>query len=162
MGERPALFLGLLADQPELIAEVGVLRWRASGSVGTPGPWIESTARDAGRDGLPLTLVAMDLDGRAIGAVTLGPEDGSLGSTCEDRAPWVVRMVVRPGERMCGVGRLMMGALEDLAREHGHGQLWVAAGDDSADFYRHCGWTDAPDVVDDRTRVLSKELIVVA
>ncbi|HET9842556.1 MAG TPA: hypothetical protein VFQ01_11175, partial [Nocardioides sp.] len=61
MGERPAMFLGLLADQPELIAEVGVLRWRAAGSVGTPGPWIESTARDAGRDRLPLTLVAMDL-----------------------------------------------------------------------------------------------------
>jgi hypothetical protein len=32
MRERPALFLGLLADQPELIAEVGALRWRASGS----------------------------------------------------------------------------------------------------------------------------------
>ena len=62
MRERPALFLGLLADQPELIAEVGVLRWRAAGSVGTPGPWIESTARDTGRDGLPLTLVAMDLE----------------------------------------------------------------------------------------------------
>ena len=75
MRERPALFLGLLADQPELIAEVGVLRWRAAGSVGTPGPWIESTARDAGRDDLPLTLVAMDLDGHAIGAVTLGRQD---------------------------------------------------------------------------------------
>src|SRR5262249_4529216 len=75
MGERPALFLGLLADQPELIAEVGVLRWRAAGAVGTAGPWIESTARDAGQEGLPLTLVAMDLDGHAIGAVTLGPQD---------------------------------------------------------------------------------------
>ena len=39
------LFLGLLADQPELIAQVGVLRWRAAGSVGTPGPWIKSTTK---------------------------------------------------------------------------------------------------------------------
>lgn len=161
MRERPALFLGLLADQPELIAEVGVLRWRAAGSVGTPGPWIESTARDAGRDGLPLTLVAMDLDGRVIGAVTLGLEDDARDQAGNERSPWVVRMVVRPGERMCGVGRLMMSAVEDLAIEHGHGQLWVSTADDDANFYRHCGWADAPESeepVDDRSRVLSKEL----
>jgi GNAT superfamily N-acetyltransferase len=164
MRERPALFLGLLADQPELIAEVGVLRWRAAGSVGTPGPSIESTARDAGRDRLPLTLVAMDLDGRAIGAVTLGIKDDVPGLSCGERAPWVVRMVVRPGERMCGVGRLMMRAVEDLAREHGHHRLWVASGAECADFYRHCGWSDAPDPEDvaDGARVLSKGLTVVA
>jgi GNAT superfamily N-acetyltransferase len=160
MRERPALFLGLLADQPELIAEVGVLRWRAAGTVGTPGPWIESTARDAGRDGLPLTLVAMDLDGGAIGAVTLGPRDDEPGLSCGTRAPWVVRMVVRPGERMCGVGRLMMLAVEDLAREHGHDRLWVAAAQDFADFYRHCGWEDAPepDEAGAGSQVLSKPL----
>jgi GNAT superfamily N-acetyltransferase len=164
MRERPALFLGLLADQPELIAEVGVLRWHAAGSVGTPGPWIESTAKDAGREGLPLTLVAMDLDGQAIGAVTLGSQDDAPGLTCGERAPWVVRMVVRPGERMCGVGRLMMTAVEDLARDHGHGRMWVAADDDDADFYRHCGWDDVPEpeAADDRSLVLSKELTVVA
>src|SRR5262249_11057348 len=82
VGERPALFLGLLADQPELIAEVGALRWRASGCVGTPGPWIEATARDAGHDRLPLTLVAMDLDGQAIGAVTLGCSDETVADVC--------------------------------------------------------------------------------
>jgi GNAT superfamily N-acetyltransferase len=170
MPERPQLFLGLLADQPELIAEVGVLRWRAAGSVGTPGPWIEATARDAGREGLPLTLVAMDLDGQAIGAVTLGPEDDSAGFPAGERAPWVVRMVVRPGERRCGVGRLMMSAVEDLAREHGHGRLWVVAEDESADFYRRCGWADAADAAEEPdlwdagscSRVLSKELAVLA
>jgi hypothetical protein len=130
MRDRPALFLGLLADQPALIAEVGVLRWRAAGSVGTPGPWIESTARTAGRDRLPLSLVAMDLDGRVIGAVTLGV------------AGWVVDLVVQPGERLCGIGRLMVGAVEDLAHE----------------FYRHCGWDDIDEPGDDHTTVLSKAL----
>ena len=154
MRERPALFLGLLADQPELIAEVGVLRWRASGKGGTAGPWIESTARDAGRDRLPLTLVAMDLDGQAIGAVTLGITDESV--TFPGRGPWAVRMVVRPGERRCGVGRLLVSALEDLAREHGHDRIWVATTEDDADFYRSCGWTD--DGTADDVRVLSKPL----
>ena len=79
-----------------------------------------------------------------------------------ERARWVVRMVVRPGERMGGGGRLMMNAVEDLALEHGHARLWVAAGDDYADFYRHCGWADASDPQDaDGSRVLSKELTAV-
>jgi GNAT superfamily N-acetyltransferase len=142
MRERPALFLGLLADQPELIAEVGVLRWRASGEQGTPGPWIESTARSARRDGLPLSLVAMDLDGHAIGAVTLGLDDDAAADGGDGRTPWVLDMVVRPGERRCGVGRLMMAALSDLASQLGHEQIWVIASEADAGFYRHCGWRD--------------------
>jgi GNAT superfamily N-acetyltransferase len=149
MRERPALFLGLLADQPELIAEVGVLRWRASGKGGTAGPWIESTARDAGRDGLPLTLVAMDLDGQAIGAVTIGEADEDV-SGCASRAPWLVRMVVRPDERRCGVGRLMVAAAEDLARERGHDRLWVAPRDEDLEFYRACGWSESAEQDDGR------------
>jgi len=157
VGERPALFLGLLADQPELVAEVGVLRWRASGGSATPGPWIEATARDAGRDGLPLTLVAMDLDGQAVGAVTLGPTDESVAGHCPDLAPWVVRMVVRPGERRCGIGRLMVLALEDLAREYGHDRMWVVADGDEAAFYRQCGWREDP-AYDGTAAVLAKPL----
>ena len=52
VGERPALFLGLLADQPELVAEVGVLRWRASGECGTPGcdwPWRSAYVTHTGK-----------------------------------------------------------------------------------------------------------------
>lgn len=161
MAVRPALFLGLLADQPELIAEVGALRWRAAGSVGTPGPWIEATARTAGRQHLPLTLVAMDLEGQVIGAVTLdvvAEVVADAGAGCDGRSPWVVRMVVRQGERMCGVGRLMATALEDLAREHGHHELWVLATDEDADFYRHCGWQDGDHAAYAGGTLLRKEL----
>jgi GNAT superfamily N-acetyltransferase len=160
MRERPALFLGLLADQPELIAEVGVLRWRASGSVGTPGPWIATTADTAGRDSLPLTLVAMDLDGHVIGAVTLASapsQSPASGHPSYDvPRPWIVHLVVRPGERLCGVGRLMVGALEDLAREHGHDLIRVAAEADEVEFYRHCGWLE--DRGTPSGRVLTKHL----
>jgi GNAT superfamily N-acetyltransferase len=158
MGERPALFLGLLADQPELIAEVGVLRWRAAGQDGTPGPWIESTARDAGRDGLPLTLVAMGLDGQVIGAVTLGAADDDDVARSSAIAPWLVRMVVRPGERRCGIGRLMIAAAEDLAREHGHATLWVAPRQEDLDFYRACGWLGSDDAGHEAALVLRKQL----
>ncbi len=142
MGERPALFLGLLADQPELIAEVGVLRWREwADGADTPGAWIELTAREAGRDELPVTLVAMDLDGHALGAVALGGRDDALSELeAEGRSPWLLGMVVRADQRLCGVGRLLVSALEDIASDHGYDQVWVATGDDALEFYRHCGW----------------------
>jgi GNAT superfamily N-acetyltransferase len=159
MRERPALFLGLLADQPELIAEVGVLRWRAAGSVGTPGPWIESTARTAGREKLPLTLVAMGLEGEVIGAVTLDLAAGAPAPVGSDRLPWVVHMVVRPGERLCGVGRLMVSALVDLAQEHGHDELWVAADDEDVEFYHHCGWRESTSAAEGPATVLRKPLV---
>jgi GNAT superfamily N-acetyltransferase len=163
MRERPALFLGLLADQPELIAEVGTLRWRSAGESGTPGRWIEWTALHARGDGLPLTLVAMDLDGHAIGAVTLAVSDESVAGSCDGRTPWLLDMVVRQGERRCGVGRLMVTALTDLATQLGHEHIWVAASDEDAGFYLHCGWLETrpqPRLPAERT-LMSKELDIV-
>jgi GNAT superfamily N-acetyltransferase len=141
MGERPPLFLGLLADHPELVAEVGVLRWREWGGSPTPGTWIQVTAREAGSEHLPITLVAMDLDGRALGAVALGEADDALTETERaDRSPWLLGMVVRRPERKCGVGRLMVRAVEDLARSRGHDRVWVATGAEAVAFYERCAW----------------------
>ena len=164
MGERPPLFLGLLADHPELIAEVGVLRWREWGGATTPGSWIEVTAREAGSEHLPVTLVAMGLDGHAVGAVALGEADDALDEAeRRERGPWLLGMIVRGPERLCGVGRLMVAAIEDLARRRGHDRVWVATGDHAVEFYRHCGWRDEErlDLVkdDQPTAILSKELI---
>jgi GNAT superfamily N-acetyltransferase len=163
MIERPALFLGLLADHPELVAEVGVLRWREWGDAPTPGDWIEITAREAGSEHLPITLVAMDLDGHALGAVALGDRDDALDETeRRDRGPWLLGMVVRRPERLCGVGRLMVSAVEDVARSRGHDRVWVATGDHAVEFYRHCGWSDDEQLVPAKdglpTTILSKAL----
>jgi GNAT superfamily N-acetyltransferase len=175
MGERPPLFLGLLADHPELVAEVGVLRWHEWGGSPTPGTWIETTAREAGSDRLPITLVAMDLDGRALAAVALGEYDDALDGELDaghdgalesgepgDRGPWLLGMVVRRPERKCGVGRLMVAAVEDLARSRGHERVWVATGAEAVEFYVRCGWERHQELVvgeDDRpTQILAKEL----
>jgi GNAT superfamily N-acetyltransferase len=164
MKERPALFLGLLADHPELVAEVGVLRWREWGEAPTPGTWIAVTAREAGSEHLPITLVAMDLDGRALGAVALGEYDDALNhAERRDRGPWLLGLVVRAPERLCGVGRLMVSAIEDLARQRGHDRVWVATGDSAVEFYRHCGWCDEEQLVLEKeglpTTILAKDLV---
>jgi GNAT superfamily N-acetyltransferase len=163
MGERPPLFLGLLADHPELVAEVGVLRWHEWGLSPTPGTWIEITAREAGSDQLPITLVAMGLDGRALGAVALGKYDDAVDEAArEGRTPWLLGMVVRGPERKCGVGRLMVTAVEDLARSRGHERVWVATGAEAVEFYLRCGWKRHQELVpangDLRTTILAKEL----
>jgi len=166
MGERPPLFLGLLAEHPELIAEVGVLRWREwGGGSPTPGAWIQVTAREAGSEHLPVTLVAMDLDGHALGAVALGEYDDALDQ--EERAgrsPWLLGMVVRRPERKCGVGRLLVTAIEDLARSRGHDRLWVATGAEAVAFYERCDWERQQALVlshDDQstTVVLARDLL---
>lgn len=135
----------LLADLPQLIPQVGRLRWQEWGYGATdPRPWIEVTSRESGRETLPVTLVAVDPAGDAVGAVGLDEADDELNQTeRRGRSPWVVGTAVRKNNRRSGVGRQLLNAVEGLAANHGYGQLWVATGrDEGADFYRRCGWRD--------------------
>jgi len=71
----------LLADDARLIAAIGELRWREWGHAPEPVNrdwWIDVTAREAGRDQLPVTWVAVDGRGDALGAYV--GIDGSSGN----------------------------------------------------------------------------------
>lgn len=130
----------LLADNARLIAAIGELRWREWGHAPEPEDrdwWIDGTAREAGRDHLPITWVAIDARGRALGAVGLGAFDLE---EWRDRSPWVWGMIVRPDRRGMGVGSLLMAHLEAWAGSHGYTQVWVATGGRAIAFYRRCGW----------------------
>jgi GNAT superfamily N-acetyltransferase len=138
--ENPLLSIGLLADHPELIPAVGQLRWQEWGRPPEPESldwWVDVTAREAGRDALPVTWVAFDADGRALGAVGLGEFDIEER---RDRSPWVLGMVVDPAQRNRGTGGRLMQALETWAARQGYSHLWVATGGRAVDFYRKCGW----------------------
>lgn len=130
----------LLADNEQLIAAIGELRWCEWGHPPEPEDrewWVEVTEREAGRDHLPITWVALDAHGDALGAVGLGAFDIEER---RDRSPWVLGMIVRPDRRGRGVGRLLLAQLEAWAGSHGYQQVWVATGDPAVDFYRQCGW----------------------
>ena len=138
--ENPLLSIGLLADHPELIPAVGELRWREWGRPPEPESldwWVDATARESGRDALPVTWVAFDADGRVLGAVGLGEFDVEER---RDRSPWVLGMVVEPAQRNRGTGGRLMRALEGWAVRQGYTRLWVATGGRAVDFYRKCGW----------------------
>ncbi|HXW43999.1 MAG TPA: GNAT family N-acetyltransferase [Streptosporangiaceae bacterium] len=136
----------LLADHPALIPAVGLLRWHewGEGAVWDHDPgraelawWVGVTARESGRAGLPVTFVAIDGAGAAIGAVGLGEFDPEER---RDRSPWVLGMIVQPELQGCGIGRLLLDALGTWAGEHGYQRLWVATGDPAVGFYQACGW----------------------
>jgi GNAT superfamily N-acetyltransferase len=151
----------LLAGHPDLVEEVGVLRWREWGyGDRSPEAWIETTRREAGRDALPVTLVAVDPDGHALGAVALGDADDALtDGERAGRTPWLLGMVVRDTDRLGGIGRDLVAALEDLARGRGHEQVWVVTGDRAVGFYRACGWVDVEDLVTTRENLPSTVLL---
>ncbi len=84
----------LLADNTDLIATIGDLRWREWGHAPDPEDldwWVNVTAGEAGRDCLPITWVAIDARGGALGAVGLGAFDITER---RDRSPWVLGMIV--------------------------------------------------------------------
>lgn len=135
-----AVTVQLLAEFPQLIPAVGELRWQEWGH--EPGReqrqwWVDVTAREAGRDRLPVTWVAIDEQGDALGAVGLGEFDIEER---RDRSPWVLGMIVRPDRRGLGVGARLMARLEGWAGSHGYERAWVATGGHAVDFYRKCGW----------------------
>ena len=130
----------LLADNEQLIAAIGEMCWREWGHPPEPEDpdwWIAVTAREAGRDRLPITWVAIDERGEAIGKVGLGEFDLEER---RDRSPWVWGMIVRPNRRGMGVGRLLLAQLAGWAGRHGYKEVWVATGGRAIDFYRQCGW----------------------
>ncbi len=133
-----------LGDHAELVEQAGLLRWREWGYADLdPTSWIEVTAKEAGPTGqLPITLVAIDAAGDAVGVVGLGPTDSEVSEAERgDRVPWILGMVVRVDSRKLGIGRQLLGDLQDVASSLGHPQTWVATGQEAVGFYQRCGWS---------------------
>lgn len=130
----------LLFDHDHLINTVGDLRWREWGHPPEPVDrdwWIAATSHEAGRDHLPITWVAINETGEAIGAVGLGEFDIEER---RDRSPWILGMIVRPDSRSKGIGHLLLAHLEVWANNQGFKQLWVANEGPAINFYQKCGW----------------------
>ena len=139
MPAPPVVTVHLLADCPHLIEAVGELRWQEWGRPPEPEQldwWVDITAREAGRDQLPITWVAVDEHGQAVGAVGLGEYDIDER---RDRSPLVLGMLVAVALRDRGIGGQLMAVLEAWASQRGYPQVWVATGR-AAGFYQQCGW----------------------
>lgn len=137
-----AVSVELLADRLHLAARIGRMRWKEWGHKPEPEAqewWVDATTQEAGRDALPITLVAVDGAGTAIGAVGLNMFDIEER---RDRTPWIAGMIVRADMRARGVGRTLLARLEEFAINQYHDQLWVAT-ERASPFYQACGYRAA-------------------
>jgi GNAT superfamily N-acetyltransferase len=135
-----AVTVGLLVDFPASMREVADIRWQEWGhppESEDPAWWLETTIREAGRAGLPVTFVAHGASGEVLGVVGLDTYD--LDERRET-SPWVTGMIVRQDRRGEGVGRALMRSLERWAAEHQISEAWVGT-DLAKSFYERCGWT---------------------
>ena len=131
-----------LADAPA-VADLRCQEWGHAPEPTDPAFWLATTLREAGRDTLPVTYVACD-DDHVVGAVGMDVRDldewhDEAGWPFRDVTPWVTGMIVAPDRRERGVGRQLMGHLEQWAIERGIEQAWVAT-EIAAGFYERCGW----------------------
>lgn len=140
-----AVEVELLADAPHLIEPVGRLRFAEWGHDGDVDEWIATTRREAGRDDLPVTWVAVDETGAALGAVALGPSDVPGRP---ELMPCVWGMVVRADLRGRGIGRLLLQRLERFAVDRGHPVVWVLTGPPAVGYYERCGWQRAEELAE--------------
>jgi GNAT superfamily N-acetyltransferase len=156
-----AVTIESLVDRPDLILPVARIRWNEWG--GESGReelqwWVDTTREESGRVGLPVTFVATDADGEAVGAVGLIPVDYD---ELADRGPWVVGTIVRADRRDRGIGTALLARLRGWAADAGFDRVWVTTGGPAVDFYRGCGFT-VTDVArlanEDRFTVLSAPL----
>jgi predicted N-acetyltransferase YhbS len=132
-----------LSEHPELYGQAGRLRWK-EWSYGQRDlrHFVDGTAKEAAAGHhLPLSLVAIDRTGHAVGVVGLGPIDAEVtAAERADRSPWILGMVVRSDFRMLGVGRRLLEGAQEAATTFGHPQTWVATGKEAVHFYEKCGW----------------------
>jgi len=136
-----AVTIESLADRPDLMVAVARIRYNEWG--GEPGRedlrwWVDTTREESGRDGLPVTFVATDADGEAVGAVGIIPVEYA---ELADRGPWVVGTIVRADRRGRGIGTALLARLARWAADEGFDRVWVATGGPAVDFYRGCGFT---------------------
>ena len=139
----------LLGPDSPLLDTVVAWHWR-EWSHGYDDPdrdtWRANVNGRTRRDGVPFTLIAhLDSEPVAepvaepVGCVSVCDDDGD--ARFPDRGPWLSGMLVLGHARNLGVGRALVGRAEDLARNLGVRELWVAT-TEAGRFYARCGWVD--------------------
>lgn len=91
--------------------------------------------------------VALDKHGAILGAARILPAPG-------DPSRQIRQVMVAPHTHRRGVGRMLMGKLEDIARREGAQELWLNARHTAFGFYHRVGFEfDGPVFISELTRI---------
>ena len=129
----------LLIDHPETIPQL--VQWfeaEWAPYYGPDGPGVAKTdlRESANRDELPIALVSLQ-DGQVCGTAALKIESVTTHSHL---SPWLAALLVGPEYRDQGISRLLIAAVEDLAREMGFKELYCGTDSEYANIVLP-GWT---------------------
>ena len=138
LNNRPeaSLAVGRIARSDDAPAVAGLLT-----ALGYPSPVEHIERRIADRAASVDTVVFVaELAQRVVGVISfhcipLFHADGALGR--------ITSLVVDPGHRQCGIGRLLVAAVEEFGRAHGCIRFEVTSGDrrpEAHAFYEHLGY----------------------
>lgn len=124
----------MLSDHPDLVAACAL--WEHE-EWGKPLAQARAEFAAARPDGLPLTVVAIDAAGAAVGMVSLWSSDCPLRPAI---TPWMASLYVAPAARGHGLGSALFSRAEAEARRLGITRLHLMT-QHSETHYRGLGWT---------------------
>ena len=107
-------------------------------------------------DAVPVVLAATDA-GQLLGVVTLIADDELPGAT---EGPWLAACFVDPAHRGQGVGKALVKAAEQKAKDLGYGDLYLFTWSER-DWYARLGWVPmrSQDFCGQLTFVMHKNLV---
>ncbi len=132
--------IDLLKNRPNSIPELAKIWHKLIGKVWAPKLSIEEIIKrfntHLNENMLPLTLVAFD-GAQPIGMCSLRENDGIR----PEIAPWLGSLVVDPAYQKQGIGKLLVDAIKNKARELNFKCLYLFALDpDIPAYYDRLGW----------------------
>jgi GNAT superfamily N-acetyltransferase len=122
-------------------------RWRAgefADVLGTSVEEEEKALREIARDQSQQVLLLATYDGDAAGTCLLVTSEID---PIHDVSPWLAGLYVAPEFRGLGVGRALVGAIEEQARARSIPRIYLYTDDSEVPYYRNLGW-DAVDRAD--------------
>ena len=128
-----------LVDRPQAAATLQqwfIDEWTPWYGPNGQGDAAADLAACAGRDTLPICLVALDARGLVAGTIALKTE--SVGSDSAP-GPWLAALLVGRPYRGRGVATALVSAIADEARRLGYGAIYTST-DSAADIMRRQGW----------------------
>lgn len=131
--------IDLLKNHPEVIPDLSSIWHEVLGKIWMPEIGIEVIEslyyEELNRD-MPLTYVALDGE-VSVGACTLQLSD----DVRPDLGPWIESLVVDPNYQKQGIGKLLLDAAVEKAKELGFEKLYLFAFDPTIPaYYQHLGW----------------------
>jgi GNAT superfamily N-acetyltransferase len=124
------------ARAEDIAAIVRAYEWLFAPPGSVPPRWNPDQAAErlrAAIDSTDAEVLVADLEGRIAGICTIYDD---IDSVRFGRRAWVEDLAVAPAERSRGVGRALMDAAKDWAREHGASHLELDSAEPRIDAHR--------------------------